>query len=586
MFEERPILGFVLDNATPNLFYVALRRDIANFSSEKHPGEEGAYALMKHPTESKYVVLLQIIEVVSKNKLFSEQSSTFPFLISGKIGTLSDSEYIIAKVTSLGYMSKNGLTPLRFPPRPRQKIYPAYDRDLFEFFKMDLPWMLHIGKIQNTNVNIYLDAYKLITQHIGILGMTGSGKSYFTSVLVEELVSNNILGAEYSELERVVKKVTKGPWTVNLLVKILTETFKLTSVQKLQVFELLKRVKGTESTLTVEDVMDLLFYPVPVIIIDAHGEYSTLKWPNYINVNILDPTDLQWLLNSDNSLENFSLNKIITKLQNKLGNLLTTHERKWIVQAILELRKAKVPTTLDAIIRRILEMGGPRPETKERLVLLLETVFRREKSKHSHGNIDDLITPGTLTIIDMSSLQSVEKQQELVGALANELFRLGVQRKFYENFAVFLIIEEAHRYAPETNLKIGNPKLSKAPLTVIATQGRKFRIGLGLVSQRPALIGKSILSQANTLAIFRLLSQADIDQVKDTFGRFPLLDKLTQLPTGNCILLGLASPVPFPTIVDVKERKTKTASEKANLIDIIGRMKRRSSERIRLPIPA
>ena len=196
-------------------------------------------------------------------------------------------------------------------------------------------------------------------------------------------------------------------------------------------------------------------------------------------------------------------------------------------------------------------------------------------SKKPRISIEDLISPGTLSIIDMSSLRSLERQQEIVGGLASALFDYAVERKQYEDFAAFLIIEEAHRYAPEANVKIGNPRPSKSALTIIATQGRKFRLGLGLVSQRPALISKGILSQSNTLAIFRLLSQADIGQVKDTFGRFPLLDKLSQLPTGQCILLGVGSPVPFPSIVSVKTRRSVTPSESITIHTVIDRMRRK-----------
>lgn len=576
MIDNRPVLGFVLDYASPTEFYVAIRRGIKTSDEEHHPSEEGAYALMQHPLNSKIKVLLQIIEVIARNKIFSEQSSTFPFLVTGNIGFISDSEYRIAKVASLGYRKKNVILPLKYPPRPRQKIFPAYDSDLMEFYKMDKPWMIHLGKLEASNIEIYLDASKIITQHIGILGMTGSGKSYFTTVLVEELVSNNILGVDLQELIRVIKKVTNKEWTVSKLVKKIGETFNLGENKIINLYSALSHLKGKESDVSLEELISLVHYPVPVVIVDSHGEFSNLTWPHYIDVKIYTPADVRPLADYIKEGDGMNMETVLKRLNDKFGTILGSNEKKWIVHSMITIQASGKPLTKENIIRQLMALSGPRDETKERLALLLKMAFPEQTTKGKQKlKLEDLVSPGTVSIIDMSALRSLEQQQEIVGGLASALFDFSVERKSYEDFAAFLIIEEAHRYAPEANVKIGNPRPSKSALTIIATQGRKFRLGLGLVSQRPALISKGILSQCNTLAIFRLLSQADISQVKDTFGRFPLLEKLSQLPTGQCILLGVGSPVPFPSIICVKKRKSAMPAEALTIHNVIDRMRRK-----------
>ncbi|MGQ4915722.1 MAG: ATP-binding protein [Candidatus Asgardarchaeia archaeon] len=576
MIKNRPVLGFVLDYASPTEFYVAIRRGVSATDDEHHPSEEGAYAVMQHPINPKIKVLLQIIEVVSRNKIFSEQSSTFPFLVTGNIGFVSDSEYQIAKVASLGYRKGSAILPLKYPPRPRQKIYPAYDSDLMEFYRMDMPWMIHIGRLEGSNIQIYLDASKIITQHIGILGMTGSGKSYFTSVLVEELVSNNIVGVDFFELLKVIKHETSKSWTVSKLVKTIGEKFNLNEQKVINLYTALSHFKGHENDVSLDELIAQIHYPVPVVIVDAHGEFSNLMWPRYVKVKIFTPSDVRPLAEYGQEGDGMSMDVVMRRLNDKFGNVLGANERKWLIHSMIAIQAAGKPLTKENLIRQLMALSGPRDDTKERLVLLIKMAFPEPSdSKKPRISIEDLISPGTLSIIDMSSLRSLERQQEIVGGLASALFDYAVERKQYEDFAAFLIIEEAHRYAPEANVKIGNPRPSKSALTIIATQGRKFRLGLGLVSQRPALISKGILSQSNTLAIFRLLSQADIGQVKDTFGRFPLLDKLSQLPTGQCILLGVGSPVPFPSIVSVKTRRSVTPSESITIHTVIDRMRRK-----------
>jgi len=63
-----------------------------------------------------------------------------------------------------------------------------------------------------------------------------------------------------------------------------------------------------------------------------------------------------------------------------------------------------------------------------------------------------------------------------------------------------MVIEEAHNYCPERNF--GEKKSSKI-LRTIASEGRKFGLGLCVVSQRPARLDKSVLSQCSTQIIMK-----------------------------------------------------------------------------------
>ncbi len=72
---------------------------------------------------------------------------------------------------------------------------------------------------------------------------------------------------------------------------------------------------------------------------------------------------------------------------------------------------------------------------------------------------------------------------------------------------VVLVCEEAHRYAPRREDAALQP--TKQALSRIAKEGRKYGVGLGLISQRPSELSESILSQCNTLIALRMSNEQD-----------------------------------------------------------------------------
>ena len=72
---------------------------------------------------------------------------------------------------------------------------------------------------------------------------------------------------------------------------------------------------------------------------------------------------------------------------------------------------------------------------------------------------------------------------------------------------LLFVCEEAHRYAPaDKNIGFGP---TKRALSRIAKEGRKYGVFLGLVTQRPAEIDATIISQCSTLFVMRLSNDRD-----------------------------------------------------------------------------
>src|SRR5215217_3844712 len=118
---------------------------------------------------------------------------------------------------------------------------------------------------------------------------------------------------------------------------------------------------------------------------------------------------------------------------------------------------------------------------------------------------------------------------------------------------VLVAIEEAHVFIPkdeDTDTKYFASK--------VAREGRKFGLGLVIVSQRPRGIDANILSQMGSLAVMRMIQQDDqmhVSAASEALSR-DLIDQLTSLNPGEAIFAGQWVSLPtFVKVDEVKERK-------------------------------
>src|SRR3990170_8989755 len=87
---------------------------------------------------------------------------------------------------------------------------------------------------------------------------------------------------------------------------------------------------------------------------------------------------------------------------------------------------------------------------------------------------------------------------------------------------------------------------SLGALTTIAVEGRKFGVGLVVVSQRPSRIAKDVLAQMNSQLVFRLANLEDLAYVRESFeaAGASFLAELPHLDTGICLCAGTAVEMP------------------------------------------
>lgn len=155
----------------------------------------------------------------------------------------------------------------------------------------------------------------------------------------------------------------------------------------------------------------------------------------------------------------------------------------------------------DPRIRFLMDEWTPTSPTLEKIIAQLVG-----KSLGENGANKDI------RILDISGLPN-----EVAGPLAAMLARLLFQYKLYQKTEerkrdpVLLVCEEAHRYVPDR----GDAEYAAAQTAIrrIAREGRKYGIGLMLVSQRPADVESTVISQCGTWLVLRLTNAADQQQV-------------------------------------------------------------------------
>ncbi|WP_180345293.1 ATP-binding protein [Aeromonas hydrophila] len=116
-----------------------------------------------------------------------------------------------------------------------------------------------------------------------------------------------------------------------------------------------------------------------------------------------------------------------------------------------------------------------------------------------------------LNILDLSGLPA-EVRAVCVGVIS----RLCFDFKFWdldpESIPLNLILEEAHTYIPEDSDSKFN--ISKERVERIAKEGRKYGIGLTVVTQRPSNVSTTVLSQCGTYITLRLTNDLDQNKIK------------------------------------------------------------------------
>ena len=170
-----------------------------------------------------------------------------------------------------------------------------------------------------------------------------------------------------------------------------------------------------------------------------------------------------------------------------------------------------------------------------------------------------------ISVFDTSSLPS-EMLSTIVGTILRVIYDMILWGQDLDiggrNQPLLIVIDEAHLFIPD-----GDDSLANRMLSMLAKEGRKYGIGLMLVSQRPSELDGTVLSQCGSFIAMRLTNDSDRGKVAQTVpdDLGGLMDSLPSLRTGEGIFLG--EIVPIPTRVRVRKAHKKLVGDDPKLLE-------------------
>lgn len=155
-----------------------------------------------------------------------------------------------------------------------------------------------------------------------------------------------------------------------------------------------------------------------------------------------------------------------------------------------------------------------------------------------------------IRIVDLSGVPN-EVAGAASAAIARTLFsvKLWQTREERESNPVLLVCEEAHRYVP--NRGEAQYEAAQDAIRRLAKEGRKYGIGLILVSQRPSEVEATVLSQCNSWIVLRITNDSDRSHVQSILpdSLAGLTKVLSGLRRREAIFVGQAAVLPSRILI-------------------------------------
>jgi len=349
----------------------------------------------------------------------------------------------------------------------------------------------YLGLLKGHSLPVYLNIDALVQKHICILAKTGGGKSYACGVLIEELLKKKI----------------------------------------------------------------------PLVIIDTHGEYNSLKKSNKSRK---DKKNMERFgvskKNYANQIEEFSpirasgevkhltlsgLNLEAREIIDLLSAKLSGPQIGVLYQAIKEVKEYKSVYNLRDIIDAV---NRSKSNARWNVIASLESLDSIGVFSDSGTSPEEIVRKSKCTTINLKGVPP-DVQDVVVARLTKELFD---ERKAGKIPPFLMVVEEAHNYCPERGV---GKAVSSAILRTVASEGRKFGMGLCIVSQRPAKVDKNIISQCNTNIILKVTNPNDLKAIINSVEGLTnqTYKEIQRLPIGVALISGAGLQMPVMTEIRTRE---------------------------------
>lgn len=177
---------------------------------------------------------------------------------------------------------------------------------------------------------------------------------------------------------------------------------------------------------------------------------------------------------------------------------------------------------------------------------LLKPKVRKDSASLS-SLLRDFVGLGTpksaVTVIDLSSVP-FDVRPTVAAQIGRLAFEFNYWNPKYREFPILLMCEEAHAYIPRASES--QFAGSRKSMERIAKEGRKYGVGLAVVSQRPHEVSETVLAQCGTFICLRITNPDDQAYVRSLVpeSEGDLVSVLAGLGRGEALVLGEAVPLP------------------------------------------
>jgi hypothetical protein len=305
---------------------------------------------------------------------------------------------------------------------------------------------------------------------------------------------------------------------------------------------------------------ELLEKKVALMIIDPHGEYASMKEPNRegdfarfkvkprgYDVTVYTPADMAVNTRADRPFRFSGLNLTAREVARMIPHETTSGQISLLYEAISALRAETDVYSLEDVIDQVVKSTS---KAKWNLVGNLESLLDLGIFSGTATPVEELLRPGRAAVMDMTGILP-ELQAMIVSRLLSEIFEARKRRRIAPGMVV---IEEAHNYIPERGT--GNAA-STSIIRTIAAEGRKFGLGLMVISQRPARVDKNVISQCNTQIIMRVTNPNDLKALSKGLEGMTseLEEEIKRLSPGVALLV--SNEIERPITVSIRPRKSR-----------------------------
>ncbi|VVB54824.1 DNA double-strand break repair helicase HerA [uncultured archaeon] len=500
-------VGQVIGSTTLNSYRFVIRS-----GAEKHVKREEFVSVPESVTGRPVIGIIK--DIVTANELLPDE---FCRDLKAAEIVLSEGEYPVPLVKVLGIEEDGSLVMPRYGIAPGSPVSLVEDETLRRLLHQDEGKSASLGQLASRDsIPVCLDINELVGKHCAVLAMTGAGKSYTVGVIIEELLAKKASIVVF-DLHGEYKNIEYPPAA--------TKVYGMDGKNKLSI---------PAGDLSLSDFINL----IPDM---TSTQKDLLDEALNIAYRFYDNYDLAVLLEILGTLYDYK----------KGDNKKSVNESVLPPGLLKEVTKKMGLSTIGALTRRIRRLDNM-------------GIFNMEGAP-----IREIAAKNQLTVIDLSEADE-RVSETVVAALCRRIFnarRKNVkEEKITEGLPhpVFIVLEEAHNFAPRM-AEENTP--SRSILRRIAREGRKFGVGLCIVSQRSNKLDSDILSQCNTQIIMKVVNPSDQEYIRQSVESVTedVVNDLPGLARGEAIVVGSAVKLPVP--VRIRRRKTRVGGQDIDVVE-------------------